>query len=202
MLIEHGGKRPAVDRTAWVAPNAVLSGEVSVGPRARILYGAILTAENGSRISVGAEAVEMEHVVLRAAGPFPLTLVAHCLVGPHAYLTGCEISDCCFIATGAMVFNGAFLGDACVVALGGKVHVKSELAPGSRVPIGYIAIGRPAQVYRPDDASLVHEELARIDFMRYVFGLDAGGKSRHEVMEEALTLYSRSLASHEDDVSL
>jgi len=35
-----------------------------------------------------------------------------------------------------------------------------------------------------------------------VFGLDAGGKSRHEVMEEALTLYSRSLASHEDDVSL
>ena len=64
MLIEHGGKRPAVDRTAWVAPNAVLSGEVSVGPRARILYGAILTAENGSRISIGAETVVMEHAEL------------------------------------------------------------------------------------------------------------------------------------------
>ena len=70
MLIEHGGKRPAVDRTAWVAPNAVLSGEVSVGPRARILYGAILTAENGSRISIGAETVVITDTGARSLHSF------------------------------------------------------------------------------------------------------------------------------------
>ena len=47
MLIEHRGARPTVDPSAYVAPNAVLSGEVHVGASARILFGAVLTAEDG-----------------------------------------------------------------------------------------------------------------------------------------------------------
>src|SRR5437763_11415647 len=89
MLVEHRGNRPDVDPSAWVAPNAVVSGAVSVGPGARILYGAVLTAEGGAELVLGRECVIMEHAVLRAAGRFPLRLGEHVLVGPHAYLTGC-----------------------------------------------------------------------------------------------------------------
>ena len=60
MLIEHRGRRPVVDPSATVAPTAVLSGDVRVGARSRILHGAVLTAEDGA-IVVGEECVVMEH---------------------------------------------------------------------------------------------------------------------------------------------
>jgi carbonic anhydrase/acetyltransferase-like protein (isoleucine patch superfamily) len=202
MLIEHRGRRPQIDPAAWVAPNATLSGAVQLGPGARILYGAVLTAEGGADLRVGPRCVIMEQAVLRAAGRFPLTLGEEVLVGPHAYLSGCAVGPRTFIATGAMVFNGASLGEACVVALGGKVHIDTELPAGTWVPIGHIAFGRPGRVYPPDEAPAVHEQLNRLNFMRYVFGVDSDGKSRTEVMAEAMKKYSRALAAHADDILL
>jgi len=202
MLIEHRGRRPQIDPTAWVAPNATLSGAVQLGPGARVLYGAILTAEGAADLTVGPRCVIMEHAVLRAAGRFPLTLGEEVLVGPHAYLSGCTVGPRAFIATGAMVFNGASLGEACVVALGGKVHIDTELPAGTWVPIGHIAFGRPGRVYPPDEAPAVHEQLSRLNFMRYVFGVDSDGKSRTEVMAEAMRKYSRALAAHANDILL
>jgi carbonic anhydrase/acetyltransferase-like protein (isoleucine patch superfamily) len=199
MFVEHGGRRPRVHPTAWLAPNAVVSGDVTIGPNTAVLYGAVLTAEAGGRIEVGSGCVIMEHAVLRSSGRFPLSLGKRVLVGPHAYLTGCAVGSHSFIATGAMVFNGARLGDSCVVALGGKVHIDTDLDAGSRVPIGYIAIGRPATIHAPDEAPAVHDELARLDFMRFVFGVDTEGKGRAEVMEDALARYSRALQAHRND---
>ncbi|HVH30737.1 MAG TPA: gamma carbonic anhydrase family protein [bacterium] len=202
MRIEHAGKQPFVDDTAWVAPTAVLSGAVRVGPRVRVLYGAVLTAEGGAELVVGSESVIMEQAVLRAAGRFPLRLGEHVLVGPHAYLTGCAVGARCFIATGAMVFNGASLGEACTVALGGKVHIDTELAGGTRVPMGWIAFGRPGRIYPPEQAPEVHEALGHLDFMRYVFGVPSEGKTRSNVMDEALRKYTRALGVHGDDKML
>ena len=61
--------------------------------------------------------------VLRGTPRNPLTIGDHVLAGPHSYLTGCTVSDEVFIATSAMVFNGAQLGQASSVALGGAVHI-------------------------------------------------------------------------------
>jgi gamma-carbonic anhydrase len=202
MYVEHEDRRPRIHPSAWIAPDAVLSGDVSVGPETAVLYGAVLTAEAGGRIEVGSGCVIMEHAVLRSSGRFPLHLGDRVLVGPHAYLTGCTVGSHAFVATGAMVFNGARLGEACVVALGGKVHIDTELLEGMRVPMGYIAYGRPAVIYPPDEAPTVHEELARQDFMRFVFGVDTEGKERAEVMEEALARYSRVLLTHRGDSSV
>jgi carbonic anhydrase/acetyltransferase-like protein (isoleucine patch superfamily) len=124
VLVEHRGHRPQVDPTAWIAPNAVISGNIIIGPRVRILYSAVLTAEGHVPLTVGQNCVIMEQAVLRAAGRWGLELGDYVLVGPHAYLSGCSIGVGSFIATGAMVFNGARLGTSCVVALGGKVISK------------------------------------------------------------------------------
>jgi carbonic anhydrase/acetyltransferase-like protein (isoleucine patch superfamily) len=199
MWVEHRGRRPHVDPSAWVAGNATLSGAVTIGPGARVLYGAVLTAEAGAEVVVGRECVIMEHAVLRGAGRFPLHLGDRVLVGPHAYLSGCRIGDRSFIATAAMVFNGAAVGSACVVALGGKVHIDTELPDETWVPMGYIAFGRPACVSPPDQAPTVHEALNRVGFMRYVFGVDAAGRTRGEVMDAVMERYARALGAHATD---
>ncbi len=199
MRVEHMGDQPQVDPTAWIAPNVVLSGRVIVGANARVLYGAVLTAESGAELVVGAQCVVMEQAVLRAAGRFPLHLGDGVLVGPHAYLSGCRVGAHSFIATGAMVFNGAVLGAACVVALGGKVHVDTDLADGTWVPMGYIAFGRPGRLYPPEQAPAVHEALNRLGFARYVFGVEPEGKTRGQIMTEIMEKYTRALGAHRQD---
>jgi carbonic anhydrase/acetyltransferase-like protein (isoleucine patch superfamily) len=199
MIIEHGGRRPTVHPSAWIAPTAVVSGAVTVGADTRILYGAVLTAEAGAEMEVGDGCVIMEQAVLRASGRFPMRIGTGVLVGPHAYVSGADVGSRSFIATGAMVFNGARLGEACIVALGGKVHIDSDLPDGTRVPMGFIAFGRPAIVHPPEEAPQVHEQMARLDFMRYVFGVDTSGKERTQIMEEALSRYTRALTGHADD---
>lgn len=199
MLVEHRGSRPQIHATAWIAPNAVLSGNVVIGPHARVLYGAVLTAEGRRPVTIGQHCVIMEQAVLRAAGPWPLEIGDYVLVGPHAYLSGCSVGSGSFIATGAMVFNGARLGASCVVALGGKVHIETHLADNAFVPIGFIAIGRPGRIYAPGEAPAVHEELNRIGFLVHVFGVDPAGRRRLEAMTEAMTRYTRSLGAHRDD---
>jgi UDP-3-O-[3-hydroxymyristoyl] glucosamine N-acyltransferase len=87
MLIEHRGAAPDVHPSAFVAPTAVLCGAVLVGPEARILFGAVLTAEDGE-IQVGAHCVIMENAVLRGRARHPLVVGDDVLIGPHAHLNG------------------------------------------------------------------------------------------------------------------
>ena len=108
MLIEHQGKRPRIHESAWVAPNAVISGDVTIGAESRVLFGAVITAEGGP-VAIGAQAIVMETAVIRGSRRHPVRLGDHVLVGPHAHLTGCTIEDDVFIATGASVFNGAVI---------------------------------------------------------------------------------------------
>jgi gamma-carbonic anhydrase len=199
MLIEHRGFSPKIDTTAWVAPSAVISGAVTVGANTRVLYGAVLTADGRVPLTVGSECVIMEHAVLRASGRHPLTLGDRVLVGPHAHLSGCRIGSRCYIATGAMVFNGAHLGETCMVALNAKVHIDTELTDNTFVPMGFIAFGRPGQLYPPEQAPAVHQQLTRLGFLNYVFGVDPGGKSRSEMMDDVMSRYARALGQHGGD---
>ncbi len=67
---------------------------------------------------------------------------------------------------------------------------------GGRSPVidpSAIAFGRPATIYPPEEAPQVHEDLARLDFMRYVFGVDTKGKDRSQIMDEAQSRYARAL---------
>jgi carbonic anhydrase/acetyltransferase-like protein (isoleucine patch superfamily) len=82
MLIEHEGRRPEIDPTAWIAPSAVLSGPVTVGPRTTVLYGAVLTGEAGAAVEVGAGCVIMEQAVLRASWRFPCGWPTTCWWAP------------------------------------------------------------------------------------------------------------------------
>ena len=149
MTIRHRGFAPSVHPDAYVAPSAVLSGQVSVGAGSCIMHGAVLAAEGGP-VQVGAGCVIMENAVLRGTVPHPLRIGDRVLAGPHAQLTGCTIADEVFIAAGAMVGNGAHVGRAASVALGAVVHLGAIVAPQARIPAGWVAVGDPARAYPPD----------------------------------------------------
>ena len=120
MLIEHEGVRPQVAQSAYVAPNAVLCGDVRVGEDARVLFGAVLTAEGGY-VEVGSRDRHGERARARSRGPYG----AHVIVGPHAHLNGATRDEA--LATGVSVFPGATIGRGSEVRVGGVVHVNSSL---------------------------------------------------------------------------
>src|SRR5260370_28244283 len=109
MKRRHLDKAPSCLPEAYVAPSAVLSGEVRVGSGTCIMHGAVLAAEGGP-VDIGANCVIMENAVLRGTQRHPLIMGDHVLAGPHSHLTGCVIADEGFLATGAMVFHGARMG--------------------------------------------------------------------------------------------
>src|SRR2546427_7992207 len=109
MILEHSGKRPRIHASAYVAPNATICGDVTIGAESRVLFGAVLTAESGP-VTIGEGCIIMENAVIRGVAHQPASLGDHVLVGPHAHLSGCRIEDDVFIATGACIFNGATIG--------------------------------------------------------------------------------------------
>jgi len=198
MRISHDGARPSIHSEAYVSPAAILSGDVRVGAGSRILHAAVLTAEGGP-LSVGERCVIMEGSVLRSTRRHPLIIGSHVLVGPNAYLTGCQIEDEVFIATGAMVFNGAVMHRASSVALGGAVHVGCDVPAEERIPIGWIAVGDPARLHPPEAVAEIRAGLTEVGgFLPYVFGIPDTG-DRGQMMRESMTRYSDALARHLSD---
>ncbi|HKW95266.1 MAG TPA: gamma carbonic anhydrase family protein [Methylomirabilota bacterium] len=200
MLLEHLGKRPRIHETAYIAPTATVCGDVTVGPESRVLFGAVLVAEGGP-VTIGRHCIVMEQAVVRGTARHPTALGDHVLVGPHAHLTGCAVDESVFLATGASVFNGARLGARAEVRINGVVHVNTTLPPDTTVPIGWIAVGNPAQILPPGEHDRIWAVQRTLEFPRTVFGLDRAAKG-DTIMPELTRRYARALGAHRRDREL
>lgn len=195
--MEHGGKRPKVDSSAYVAPNATLCGDVTIGADSRILFGVVIVAAGGP-VQIGSHCIVMENAVIRGTPRHPTRLGDHVLVGPHAHLTGCKIEDNVFLATGSCVFTGARLETRSEVKINGVVHLKTTLPPDTTVPIGWVAVGDPARLHPPKDHEKIWGVQERLDFPRTVFGLDCPPAGQ-TIMPELTRRYAKALAQHRND---
>jgi carbonic anhydrase/acetyltransferase-like protein (isoleucine patch superfamily) len=194
VLIEHEGKRPRVARSAYVAPNAVLCGDVTVGEDSRVLFGAVLTAEGGA-IEIGSGCIVMENALVRGRSGHPALVGDHVLVGPHAHVNGAVVEDDVFLATGVCVFPGARVGTGSEVRINAVVHVNSSVAQHTTVPIGWIAVGDPAQLFPPDAHDQLWPVQRAMDFPGTVFGIE-----RDELtMEKVARRYAELFGRHRDD---
>lgn len=171
MMIQSAGATPRIDATASVACTAVLSGDVEVGPRCRIGHGVVLVAEGGP-VRIGADCVVMDTAVIRGVPGQTMRLGERVLVGPRAYLVGCTVEDDVFLATGATVFNGAHIGRGSEVRINGLVHLRTQLAPGSMVPIGWVAVGTPALIRPTSEHDAIWDVQKTLDFPGYVFKVE------------------------------
>src|ERR1700755_1878048 len=82
LFVEHRLKIPQVSESAYIAPTAVLAGDVTVGPHSRVLFGAVITAEGGP-VEIGRNCVIMEHAVVRGVSGQQSRIGDDGLVGPH-----------------------------------------------------------------------------------------------------------------------
>lgn len=197
MIIRHNGKAPEIAPSARIAPNTLICGDVHVGDNSSIGFGCVVTAESGP-VRIGRNCVLMDTAVLRGVRNAPLTLGDNVLVGPRAYLTGCTVEDDVFLATGATVFNGAVIGRGSEVRINGVVHIRTVLAPDSLVPIGWIAVGTPAEILPPDRHDRIWALQEPLDFPRFVFGVDRPPPGR-SMMPEVMPRYAKRLRGHDDD---
>ena len=193
MLLRHRGKVPTVHPDAYVAPTAVLCGDVRVGAGARVLFGAVLTAEDGD-VEVGVRTVVMENALIRGRAGHSAVLGDDVLVGPHAHVNGATVGDGSFLATGVAIFPGATVGAGCEVRINAVVHVNSALEAGATVPIGWVAVGDPAQILSPDRHDDIWRIQRELDFPGTVYGV-ARGTPASELMRRQSEWYG----AHRDD---
>ncbi|PZM12188.1 gamma carbonic anhydrase family protein [Rhizobium tubonense] len=199
MLAAYDDKKPVIDPGAWVADDATVCGDVTIGPGCRVMPGARIVAEAGGAIRIGACCIVLENAVIRSTARHATSIGDHCLVGPNSHIVGATIGDEVFVATGASIFHGATVGAGSEVRINAVVHLRTELKPGATVPIGWIAVGNPAQFFSADR----HEEIwalqQPLDFPGFVYGVDRGAP---DLMRTAMETLSKSLAIHHRTVAI
>ena len=196
MLLAHAGYAPSVDPSAWVAPDATVCGDVRIGPGARVMHGARLIGEGGGAIRIGRNTIVMENAVVRAGARHPCAIGDACLIGPCAHVTGATLEDEVFIATSASVFHGAVVERGAEVRVHATVHLRTRLAAGSTVPIGWVAVGDPARILSPDRHEEIWAVQEPLNFPDFVYGIERGVTG---FMVQVTQRLSETLAAHAED---
>ncbi|MEM7022176.1 MAG: gamma carbonic anhydrase family protein [Pseudomonadota bacterium] len=135
----------------WIAPTAVVIGNVSLEKDASVWWGAVLRGDN-ELITVGEGSNVQDGSVLHTDPGFPLTIGKHVTVGHLAMLHGCEIGDNALIGIGAVVLNGARIGKNCLIG------AKALIPEGKEIPDNSLVMGAPGQIKR----QVTDEHIARM----------------------------------------
>lgn len=145
-IFELDGIRPEIHPEAYIAPGAVLMGNIRVGKGASIWFNAVLRGDNefmdiqeGSSIQDGA--------VLHTDIGFPLIVEPGVTVGHNVILHGCHLRRDCLIGMGATVLNGAVIGEGCLVGANALV------TEGKTFENGKLIVGAPARAVKDVDAA-------------------------------------------------
>jgi len=150
-LYRIGGHSPQVPASAFVAREATLVGQVRLGERASVWFGAVARGDN-EPIEIGEASNVQEGAVLHADPGFPLTIAANVTVGHQAMLHGCTIGEGSLIGIQAVVMNGAVIGKHCLVGAGAIVTENKVFPDRSLI------LGAPAKLVR----QLSDEDVARL----------------------------------------
>jgi carbonic anhydrase/acetyltransferase-like protein (isoleucine patch superfamily) len=148
-LYQLGENSPSIDPTAWVAPSADLIGDVRLGARASVWFGAVIRADN-TPIVLGEESNFQDGAIGHSDPGAPLTIGNRVTVGHQAILHGCTVEDEALIGMGARILNGAVIGPQCIVGAGALV------TEGKAFEARSLIVGSPARAIR----TLTDEQVA------------------------------------------
>lgn len=147
-IYELDGRAPSFPEDCWVAPTAVLVGDVVLENASSIWFGAVLRGDN-ERITVGQGSNVQENCVLHTDMGYPLTIGSGCTIGHKVMLHGCIIGDNSLIGMGAIVLNGAKIGNNCFIGAGALI------TEGKEIPDGSLVMGAPGKVVRELDTKTI-----------------------------------------------
>ncbi|GGK61586.1 gamma carbonic anhydrase family protein [Nocardia camponoti] len=141
MIISVNGHTPTIDETAWLAPNATVIGQVTLGPEVGIWYNAVVRGDVEG-ITLGARTNIQDGCALHADPGFPLTVGSGVSVGHNAILHGCTVGDDVLVGMGATVLNGAVIGSGSLIA------ANALIPQGAVIPPNSLVAGVPGKVRR------------------------------------------------------
>jgi carbonic anhydrase/acetyltransferase-like protein (isoleucine patch superfamily) len=172
MLIEYNGKCPHIGENVFIAPNAMLIGDVTIEDGASIWFGVVLRADQG-QIIIKAGANIQDNSVLHTNEVGPTYIGENVTIGHSVSMEGCRIERHAVIGMNTVVLEGATVGEGAMVAANSVVGINQQ------IPAGHLAAGAPAQVKKPlsgaaqkvvEESSLHYHEL-RNEYLRHGIGL-------------------------------
>jgi carbonic anhydrase/acetyltransferase-like protein (isoleucine patch superfamily) len=137
----HLGKSPDIHPSAFLAPGAVVLGDVVLGEHSSIWYQCVLRADI-QRITIGEGTNLQDGTIVHLASDLGTTVGSYTTVGHRALLHACEVSDEVLVGMGAIVMDGARVGARSIIAAGTLIPKGREIPPGSLV------MGSPGKVVR------------------------------------------------------
>ena len=147
------GTAPRIGEGTFLAETAVIVGDVVIGARSSIWYGAVLRGDV-FHIRIGDETSIQDNTVIHVTHGRNATIVGdRVTIGHSVNLHGCSVADRCIIGMGSIILDSAEIGERCIVGAG------SLVTPGTRIPPGTLALGSPARPKR----DLTAEELAWLE---------------------------------------
>lgn len=143
LLFPYKGKSPQIAEEVFLAPNAVLIGDVRVGAGASIWFGAVLRADDPDHpIIVGPESSVQDNAVLHVGRWGPTVIGARVTLGHGAVLESCEIGDGSLVGTRAVVLPRAVIEKECLLAAG------TVVLEDARIPTRCLVAGVPGKIVR------------------------------------------------------
>lgn len=135
-----GELQPLIDPTAFVHPDAVVIGDVRIGPESSIWPGAVLRGDGGGYIQIGAQTSIQDNSVIHTVPGCPTVVGDRCVVGHIVHLEGCTLEDDSMVANAAMVLHRSVVRSGAIVAANSVVLYDVD------VPSGALAVGSPAVI--------------------------------------------------------
>ena len=138
-ILAVNDRRPSIADDAYLAPDVVVAGDVTIERSASLWFGTVVRSERES-VRIGQETNVQDQTVVHADPGFPVEIGERVTVGHRAVLHGCVIEDDVLVGMGAVVLNGAHVGRGAVIGAGAVVTEGTEVPPMS------LAVGVPAKV--------------------------------------------------------
>jgi carbonic anhydrase/acetyltransferase-like protein (isoleucine patch superfamily) len=179
-IVELGGVSPTIGEDVFLAPTAVLVGDVRVGDRANIWFGTVLRGDV-SHVEIGPGCSIQDTAVIHCASDLPTVIGEDVVVGHGAMLEGCVIEDGALIGMGAIVLQHATVGAGALVAAGAVVAERQQIAPRA------LAAGVPARTIKKElsgsslawtGRAAAHYQQLREEYLRTAFPREENQRAR------------------------
>ena len=173
MIITFQGKTPKISSEAFVAENATLIGDVTIGPDSSVWFGAVIRGDC-SPITVGSGTNIQDNAVLHTEFGHPLTIGDNVTIGHGAIVHCASVGSSTLIGMGAILLDGAVIGDHCIIGAGAVVKENGVVSSGTMM------VGIPAKCVR----ELGPEQRAHLDGTPPYVALSKAYLEEHSVLEQ------------------
>ena len=171
IIKEFRDNSPEIDESAYIADNAAIIGDVTIGKKSRVWFGAVLRGDSDS-IKLGRRSNIQDNAVVHVDPGFPVTIGDDCIVGHLALIHGATISNNVLVGMNSTVLNGAQVGEFSIIGANALVTSNTVIPPNSLV------LGSPAKVVK----TLTDKQIAHV-----IRNAEAYVKLGSEYLEEELS---------------